>query len=333
MALLVPVVLLAVCAALVGYGSVAARSTAAIRVAAGPVAEPSTPADPAGAQPAVAAAGSRISPRARAAAARRTRPVATPVAGRGLDDPAVRDRAAMITSTFENSTTTLRYGYAEDIGDGRGLTAGRAGFTTATGDLLLVVERYTARRPNTPLSEYLPALREAVDRDPEEVADRLEGLPAAWARAAEDSDFRSVQDSVVDELYLRPAVRLARSYGIRSALGQAVVWDTNIQHGVGGTDGTRAILRETAKAMNGPARGNEGAWLRTFLDRRLWHLLHWSERGYQQSASASRARVAAWRSLVNAGKFGLSAPLSWRAYGETCRIGADGAGAGRCGRG
>src|SRR5215211_2285536 len=35
-------------------------------------------------------------------------------------------RAAQITSTFENATLELQYDYAENIGDGRGLTAGRA---------------------------------------------------------------------------------------------------------------------------------------------------------------------------------------------------------------
>ena len=35
-----------------------------------------------------------------------------------------------LVSAFENSTTEVQYGYAENLGDGRGVTAGRAGFTT-----------------------------------------------------------------------------------------------------------------------------------------------------------------------------------------------------------
>ena len=34
------------------------------------------------------------------------------------------------------------------------------GFTTATGDFLDVVERYTARVPSNPLAPFLPRLRE-----------------------------------------------------------------------------------------------------------------------------------------------------------------------------
>jgi hypothetical protein len=37
-----------------------------------------------------------------------------------------KHRAAQITSTFENSTLELQYDYVENIGDGRGITAGRA---------------------------------------------------------------------------------------------------------------------------------------------------------------------------------------------------------------
>jgi len=38
-----------------------------------------------------------------------------------------RWRAAQLISAFENSTTEIRYAYAENLDDGRGVTAGRAG--------------------------------------------------------------------------------------------------------------------------------------------------------------------------------------------------------------
>src|SRR3954454_8817976 len=67
-------------------------------------------------------------------------------------------RAAQITSTFENSTLELQYDYVENIGDGRGITAGRAGFTSGTGDLLLVIRRYTEAKPGNVLASYIPSL-------------------------------------------------------------------------------------------------------------------------------------------------------------------------------
>ena len=58
---------------------------------------------------------------------------ATPSSGL---NPEQRHRADALISIFENGTPKIQYGYAENIRDGRGITAGRAGFTTATGDAL-----------------------------------------------------------------------------------------------------------------------------------------------------------------------------------------------------
>ena len=83
----------------------------------------------------------------------------TTAGGSLASDDDRKRRAAQITSTFENSTTELQYDYAENIGDGRGITAGRAGFTSATSDLLLLVRRYTELKPDNPLAPYLPRWR------------------------------------------------------------------------------------------------------------------------------------------------------------------------------
>src|SRR5262245_33374802 len=65
-------------------------------------------------------------------------PITTPTSsaesverGSGLDADQ-RRRVDQLISAFENSTTEIQYDYAENIDDGRGVTAGRAGFTTAT---------------------------------------------------------------------------------------------------------------------------------------------------------------------------------------------------------
>src|SRR5688500_16186342 len=96
-------------------------------------------------------------------------------------------RVAQITSTFENSTLELQYDYVENIGDGRGITAGRAGFTSATGDLLLLVRRYTEAEPGNVLAPYIPALEAVSGTDS---VTGLGGFTHAWAGAAEDPDFR-----------------------------------------------------------------------------------------------------------------------------------------------
>jgi chitosanase len=222
-------------------------------------------------------------------------------------------RAAQITSTFENSTTELQYAYAENIGDGRGITAGRAGFTSGTSDLLLLVRRYTELKPDNPLAPYLPALEAVNGTDSEE---GLAGFTDAWAQAAADPAHRQLQDDLVDELYFNPAMALARDVGLTTALGQAVMWDTMIQHGRGGENGTIAIIEETRAAMGGDVAGDEAGWLNAFLDARLHHLGD----SYGDSPDAdesSISRVEAFKALIAEGAFTLDPPLTWSAYGST----------------
>src|SRR3954451_4828090 len=138
-----------------------------------------------------------------------------------------KHRAAQITSTFENAPLEVQYDYVDNIGDGRGIPAGRAGFTSATGDLLLIVRRYSEAKPDNVLAPYISALQAVNGTDSTK---GLGGFADAWAVAAEDPDFRKVQDELVDELYFDPAMTMAADRGIETPLGQMIIWDTMIQH-------------------------------------------------------------------------------------------------------
>jgi chitosanase len=228
-------------------------------------------------------------------------------------DPDRKRRAAQITSTFENSTLDLQYDYAENIGDGRGITAGRAGFTSATGDLLLLVRRYTEMAPDNGLARYLPALEAVNGSDSEE---GLDGFEEAWAQAAQDPDQRALQDALVDQLYFNPAMRLAADTGIVTPLGQAIFWDTMIQHGLGGDNGTQSMIDETEQRY-GFVGEVEAEWLDHFLDVRLEYLYRAYEDTTEDADAASESRVAALRSLLDDGELALELPLTWAVYGST----------------
>jgi chitosanase len=223
-----------------------------------------------------------------------------------------KHRAAQITSTFENSTLELQYDYVENIGDGRGITAGRAGFTSATGDLLLVVRRYSEAKPDNVLAPYISALQAVNGTDSTK---GLGGFADAWAVAAEDPDFRKVQDELVDELYFDPAMTMAADRGIETPLGQMIIWDTMIQHGAGGNHGTRAIIKETQEDA-GAVGQDESAWLDTFLDTRLRHLLPMYRATTENADVSSESRVDALRSLLRGGNLALEPPLTWEVYGD-----------------
>jgi len=235
-------------------------------------------------------------------------------AGPGLADPQTKLRAARIISSFENSTVDIQYDYAEDIGDGRGITAGRAGFTSGTGDLLEVVRRYAQQRPGSALAEYVPALE--ADNGTESTAG-LDGFTGVWAQTSRtDPLLDQIQDQVSDELYFDPAMRRAQQLGVTSALGQLIIWDTIVQHGEGDDpDGLPAIQNEVVTRY-GPVAGNEAAWLTDFLQVRRAHLQNPADPETRDAWRDSVSRVDALESLVKAGNLELRPPLGWDVYGD-----------------
>ena len=216
-----------------------------------------------------------------------------------------RQRAAQITSSFENSTLEFQYGYAGRVGGGRGICAGRIGFASGAGGLLQLVTEYTARYPTNGLAQYLPALRRG---DGPGLQRQLSGFEKAFACEARKPEFRKAQDDLVDRLYLRPALAAADAAGIKTALGQAIFWDSSIQHGGGGLSG---LVAKTKKRMGGNVRGNEGAWLNAFLDIRYGCLV---------KMAGCHSRVNALRSLVSAGNFSLDPGITWEVYGDRYTI-------------
>ena len=80
----------------------------------------------------------------------------------------------------------------------------------------------------------------------------LEKLPAARASAANDPRFRTIQDALVDGLYYWPAMKQADRFGIRTALGKAMLYDAIVQHGGGDdADSLAALLERTQTHANG----------------------------------------------------------------------------------
>ncbi|GAA4696203.1 hypothetical protein GCM10023215_37740 [Pseudonocardia yuanmonensis] len=228
-----------------------------------------------------------------------------------------------LVSVFENGTPEIQYAYVEDLDDGRGYTAGRAGFCTACGDLLTVVDRYTAQVPDNALAGYVPTLTGLAASFGDSTAD-LDGFEEAWRSAADDPVFRQVQDQVTDELYVAPARELAEANGVRSALGLAALVDTAVQHGTqDGPDGLPDLVRRTNADMGGsPADDvDETEWLRDFLDIRRTVLENPSSSATSEVWSESVGRVDALDALLAAGNLDLATPFTVDPWGDPQTIG------------
>ncbi|MGN9891900.1 chitosanase [Micromonospora sp. L31] len=233
-------------------------------------------------------------------------------AGAPLDDPAKKDVAMQLVSAAENSSLDWRaqFSYIEDIGDGRGYTAGIIGFCSGTGDMLALVEAYTRTKPGNVLAGYLPALRAVNGTDSHAGLDPY--FPRDWRTAAADPVFRVAQEAERDRVYFNPSVRDGKADGVR-ALGQFAYYDAAVMHGYEGMRGIRSRALTRAKP---PAQGgDERTWLNAFLDERVTEMR-------KEPAHSDTSRVdTAQRVFLNNGNFNLNTPLVFAVYGDQYRIG------------
>ena len=222
-----------------------------------------------------------------------------------------RDMADQIISIFENHDPVIHYDFIGNINDGRGYTAGRAGFTTATCDLLEVVNRYSLIVPNNNLVSFIPELKVVCGKRDSSTA-KLAGLPKEWIKAAKDYKFRRVQDEVVDDFYFLPAVKHAQKLGLRYPLSLLNIYDACIQHGDGDDpDGVQAMIAATSKAVYGtPAEGvRERTWLRKFMEIRKTTLIYPYNGNTKRAWAISVNRVDALKKLYDARNHYLDSPL------------------------
>ncbi|MFF0836516.1 chitosanase [Streptomyces sp. NPDC003344] len=233
----------------------------------------------------------------------------------GLAAPAEKELAQRIVASAENSTLDWRgsYGYIEDIGDGRGYTAGIIGLCTGTHDLLTLVERYTRAHPGNGLASYLPALRKVDGTGSHQGLDP--GFTAAWKAEAKLPAFRAAQEEERDRVYFDPAVRLAKLDGL-GTLGQFVYYDAMVFHGPGtGRDGFYGLRERALRKAGSPSLGgSERVYLGVFLDVRR-------EAMRSRSSTIDTTRVdTAQRRFLREGNLELRTPLTWQVYGETYRV-------------
>ncbi|MFC3505532.1 chitosanase [Micromonospora krabiensis] len=240
-----------------------------------------------------------------------TPPPTTPP-GANLDDPAKKDVAMQLVSAAENSSLDWRaqFSYIEDIGDGRGYTAGIIGFCSGTGDMLELVEAYTRTKPGNVLAPYLPALRAVNGTDSHAGLDP--NYPRDWRAAATDPVFRAAQEAERDRVYFNPSVRDGKADRVR-ALGQFVYYDAAVMHGY---EGMRAIRSRALARATPPAQGgDERAWLHAFLDERVIEMR-------REAAHSDTSRIdTAQRVFLNNGNLDLNTPLVFAVYGDQYRIG------------
>ena len=232
-----------------------------------------------------------------------------------LNDPHEKEIAMELVSSAENSTLDWKsqYSYIEDIGDGRGYTAGIIGFCSGTGDMLDLVNLYTQREPNNPLAQYIPALQAVNGSDSHDGLDP--NFTSDWATAAQDPVFQQAQDDERDRVYFTPAVSQAQQDGL-GALGQFIYYDAIVMHGPGNDQNAFGGIRATAmgNAATPAQGGDEVTYLNAFLDARKAAML-------TEPAHSDTSRVdTEQRVFLDNGNLALTPPLHWSVYGQSFDI-------------
>jgi chitosanase len=293
----------------VSPASATAPSTApvqAVAVAAAPVtvAAAATPAAKTTATP------TPVPAKAPAAVAATTAPAAAATAAVSVN----KGVCLQMTTTCENSTTKLAFNYAQNIGDGRGITFGCIGFTTGTYDGNMLIKYYTQLNPNNTLAKYIPALN-AIDAGSHngDMSSNVTGLTNFIQDVNNCTDplFKQAQLYELDQLYWNPAASMFNSIGAKYTLTMAFIYDMSVRHGA---DGAKSIISQATSALGGtPKTGvSETAFLSKLMDIRDSEL--------KAEGLGDTDRVVPFRTLLNAGNLNLAAPFQFTIYGDTFTI-------------
>ncbi len=238
------------------------------------------------------------------------------VQAQGVDRPTMVEDS--LVSIFENSTLDIQYGFIKDIGDGNGFTAGRAGFTSKTGDMLEVLQEYEKLQPGSMLAKYIAPLKAVLHTAS---TDSIAGLESDWPEAArQDPLFRKAQDLVNERLYREPAKAMAQTLGLQLPLSRAAIYEAGIQHGYGDDhDSLTQIVARTNKAAGGTPRDGveEVKWLDTFIQTREQDLREPANKNYAPIFQYAVDRARAIRKILQERNYDLSQPITITVYGDT----------------
>ncbi|KAJ2746130.1 hypothetical protein GGI20_001615 [Coemansia sp. BCRC 34301] len=192
--------------------------------------------------------------------------------------------AMQITNVYENGDTKFHYEYCEDLKDGRGFTAGIAGFCSGTGDAWEVVQTYHKLTGGKDEMSQFDATMKKYAESGSDSTSGLSNYCEVWKKlGTSDANFKKAQDTIRDELYFYPAMAQAKILKLKTSIAQAQLYDTAIEHGAGDDqDGLAALIKRTNAKVTGDVKGTSGstltinghkideiAWLNLFFEVRI----------------------------------------------------------------
>ena len=218
-----------------------------------------------------------------------------------------------MTTTLENSETQLQWNYAENLGDGRGITFGCIGFCTGTYDGNVLIKYYTKLNPNNILAKYIPALNK-IDVGSHNTAGG-DGNPSTAGLSGFIKDVQNCNDPLfkkaqlyeLDQMYYNPAVKMYNNIGAKNALTLAFIYDMCVRHG---TDDAQVLINKAGKTPK------QGADEKTYLSK----LISLRDTKLKSEGLGDVNRDVGYKNLLKSGNVNLKTPFTFVAYGDTFTI-------------
>ncbi|MET0357341.1 MAG: peptidoglycan-binding protein [Cellvibrio sp.] len=206
--------------------------------------------------------------------------------------------AEAIVNIFETGSVLGDYGNVTLIpGDTGHLTFGRSQTTLGSGNLYKLLRSYCANPAARFGGDLQPFLQRFEDIDLS--LDHETYLKNILRASADDSIMRNTQDVFFDQVYWQAAERAATQWGITSALGVAVVYDSTV-HG-----SAELIRNKTTQKIGTPASVGERKWITTYVQtRRDWLANH-----ARADLRPTVYRMDAIKRLIDLDEWDLELPL------------------------
>ncbi|KAJ1961766.1 hypothetical protein GGI12_003056 [Dipsacomyces acuminosporus] len=250
---------------------------------------------------------------------------AAPSGNKGSNGSACAKQITLsLTNVYENGDTKFHYDNCENDHDGRGWTAGIAGFTTGTGDAWVVIQEYhKLTGGKDEFAKYDKVLKQLADKESGNIS-QLGGYCALWKKLGQsDAKFRAAQEKVRDSMYYNPSQKLADQLGAKLDVTRGQIYDTTIQHGEGtDKDSVNSLIKRTNAAFTTNVKGSSGndvkvnghsvdeiVWLNKFFEVRTADLKNPANKESQKTWAESVSRVKSYQGIVKAGTFTWDKPI------------------------
>lgn len=224
------------------------------------------------------------------------------------------NKAFQMLAVCENSQTQLKWNYAENINDQRGITFGAIGFTTGTYDGNALIKYYTTLNPNNNLAKYIPAL-DAIDAgrhtyNDADSSDSIIGLDNFIKDVNSNTDplWVTAQLHEIERMYWNPTVATWNAIGANNELTLAYLYNANVRFG---NDGMHKFVDGATIACGGtPATGiNENTYLTAIMAQ--------MDAQIAREGLGDNDRSKGFKILQAEGNLNLTTPFEFTQYGDS----------------